>query len=189
MKHEILQKLAETMYSFKAYPTMKNFEAVAKALVQTHPCLRERGSSCGCAGWVNSLKFKMGNYRTKLRQMGRLDVKVNEGRCGATSTDGIPPHKNIKKAKKGEINFLPDYPEGMDDQTLEVIREALVNEMMKSNPNVSFLKKQMDMTFALRRKEVVQDKPPVVQILHRWPALFTETQVCMMLTRKVFFLC
>lgn len=47
------------------------------------------------------------------------------------STDGNPPHKNIKNAKKGEINFLPDYPEGMDNQNLKMICHGLVHEMKK----------------------------------------------------------
>lgn len=43
MKHDILEKLAEAIYEFKAYPTKEEFDAVAKALVQTHPCLKEPG--------------------------------------------------------------------------------------------------------------------------------------------------
>ncbi|XP_048011410.1 sterile alpha motif domain-containing protein 3-like [Megalobrama amblycephala] len=35
----------------------------------------------------------------------------------------------------------------------------------------------MDMTFALRRKEVVNEKPHISQMILRWPALFTESQV------------
>ena len=177
LKHEILQKLAETMYVFKAYPGKENYEAVAKALVQTHPCLKEKGS-CGWYGWKNSITFKMGNYRSKMRKLGRLDVSVNGGKRGRHSTGGDPPNKGIKKPRKGEINFLPDYPEGMEDQNLEGIRQILVNEMMKTKPNASLIKKEMDVTFALRRKEVVNDEPAISQIVERWPALFTESQVC-----------
>lgn len=64
--------------------------------------------------------------------------------------------------------------------------EVLVNEMMKRNPNMLIVKKEMDMTFGLRRKEVVQGKTPIAQICHRWPALFTDSQVCMTLTSKRF---
>lgn len=35
------------------------------------------------------------------------------------------------------------------------------------------------MTFALRRKEVVKDKPAITQIVQRRPALFSESQVSM----------
>lgn len=100
MKHGILEKLAEAMYSFKAYPTTEEIEAVSKALVGEHPCLKEPGSSSGYNGWKNSLKFKMGNYRTKMRQLGRLDVSVNGGKRGKQNADGDPSHKSIKKPKK-----------------------------------------------------------------------------------------
>lgn len=178
LKHDILEKLAETMYSFKAYPMKEDFETVAKALVEKHPCLKETGSLSGWDGWKNSLKFKMGNYRTEMRQLGRCDVTVNGGKRGRDNTNADPPNKDIKKPRKGEINFLPDYPEGMNDHNLEVAREVLVNEMMKTKPNGSLVKKEMDVTFALRRKEVVKDKPAISQVVHRWPALFTESQVC-----------
>lgn len=39
-------------------------------LINKHPCLKEQGSPDGCSSWKHSLKFKMGNYRTKLRKAG-----------------------------------------------------------------------------------------------------------------------
>ncbi|CAM4598821.1 unnamed protein product [Leuciscus chuanchicus] len=65
LKHDILERLAETIYALKAYPTNAEFEAVASALVRAHPCLKEQGSVSGWSGWKNSLKFKMGNYQKK----------------------------------------------------------------------------------------------------------------------------
>lgn len=141
MKHDILEKLAKTMCEFKAYPTKEEFEAVAKALVQSHPCLKEQGSCSGWEGWKNSLKFKMGNYRNKIHQLGRLEVTVNGGKRGRHTTDGNPPNKDIKKKKKGELNFLPGNPVfGMDDQNLEGVCQVLVNEMKKTKPNGSLVK-------------------------------------------------
>ncbi|KAJ8341231.1 hypothetical protein SKAU_G00335220 [Synaphobranchus kaupii] len=35
----------------------------------------------------------------------------------------------------------------------------------------------MDQTFSLRRKEIVEEQPPVKRMMERWPALFTESQV------------
>ncbi|KAK0144232.1 hypothetical protein N1851_017408 [Merluccius polli] len=184
LKHDILQTLAETMYTFKAYSQKEDCAVVAKALVQTHPCLKEKGSS-GWEGWKNSIYFKVGNHRNKLRKMGRLDVSVNGGKRGRHTTGGDPPSKDIKKPKKGEINFLPDYPEGMEDHNLEGARQVLVQEMMKTKPNASLVKKEMDVTFALRRQEVVKDKPAISQMVQRWPALFTESQVYCEFSRVV----
>ncbi|KAE8291545.1 hypothetical protein D5F01_LYC08899 [Larimichthys crocea] len=185
MKHDILEKLAETIYGYKAYPTKEEFEVVAKALVAEHPCLKEQGSSSGCQGWINSLKFKMGNYRTKMRQLGRPDVTVNGGKCGKNNGDGEPSRKNIKKPRKGEINYLPEFPEGMDVARLEAVREAMVNEMQKKNPNDSLIRKNMDITFALRREEVVKHEPDISLMVQRWPALFTESQVYLEFNRVV----
>ncbi|KAI5105026.1 hypothetical protein C0J45_4698 [Silurus meridionalis] len=112
-----------------------------------------------------------------MRQLGRLDVTVNGGKRGSDTTNGEPPKTQIKKPKKGEINFLPDFPEGMNDQNMEVAREVLVNEMMKTKPKESLVKKEMDVTFAFRRKEIVKEKPAISQLVYRWPALFTENQV------------
>ncbi|KAL6479421.1 hypothetical protein MHYP_G00128540 [Metynnis hypsauchen] len=36
----------------------------------------------------------------------------------------------------------------------------------------------MDLTFSLRRKEIVQLEPMVLEIQERWPALFLEEQIC-----------
>ena len=99
LKHEILERLAERMYTFRAYPDDAEYDEVASALVKKHPCLTERGSRNGWSGWKNSLKFKMGNYRTKRRKSGSHDVAVNGGKRGMNSPDGEPPRKNIKKAK------------------------------------------------------------------------------------------
>lgn len=59
LKHDILEKLAEVIYAFDAYPTKEDLAAVAQALVETHPCPKEAGSPSGCLGWKNSLKFRL----------------------------------------------------------------------------------------------------------------------------------
>lgn len=70
-KHDILDTLASLMHSFnKTYPSDKEVSAAAEALVTKHPCLKEPGSQTGFYGWKNSLKRKMGNYRTKLSRAG-----------------------------------------------------------------------------------------------------------------------
>lgn len=178
LKHEILERLAESMYSYTAYPNNAQFESVAAALISKHPCLQERGSTSRCSGWKNSLKYKMANYRTKRRRSGCLDVAVNAGKRGRHTTEGEPANKNIKKAKKGELNYLPNFPEGFDQSGLESARKHLVDEMQKRTPDGQLIKQKMDVTFALRRKEVVESKPTISKMVERWPALFTEDQVC-----------
>lgn len=178
MKHEILQKLAETMYSFKAYPKDEDFSDVASALIKKHPCLTEPGSVNGWNGWKNSLKFKMGNYRTKLRHAGCTDVALSGAKRASEGS-----LKSVRRPKRFEINFLPDFPQGEDDHTLEDKRKELVEEMKKRRPSVTLISQLMDSTFALRRKELVHSEPPVGETMKRWPALFTESQVSCSLFR------
>ncbi|KAI5105056.1 hypothetical protein C0J45_4728 [Silurus meridionalis] len=111
-----------------------------------------------------------------MRQLGRLDVTVNGGKRGSDTTNGDPPNTQIKESKKGEISCLPDFSEGMNDQNMEVAREVLVNKVMKTKPKESLLKKEIDVMFAFRRKEIVKEKPAISQLVYRWPALFTENQ-------------
>lgn len=112
------------MYSFKAYPSDSEIEQVALALVSRHPCLRELGCDTGCKGWKLSLKFKIGNYRQKLRNAGcsELDNKRDDG-------SRVPQ----KKPRRSEINFLPDNPVGLDDAALEHGRKQLELEVKKRN--------------------------------------------------------
>ncbi|KAL0149357.1 hypothetical protein M9458_055395, partial [Cirrhinus mrigala] len=184
MKHEILQKLAECMYSFKAYRTDEDFAEVATALISKHPCLREHGSSTGCGGWKNSLEFKMGNFRSKLHKAGCIDVTVNGERKGKYCPEGQPKTEHEKKTQRDETNYLPNFPLGKDKISLEKDRELLVEEMRKRAPNKTLVAHKMDQTFPLRRKEIVETEPPIRTMLERWSALFTEHEVFAEFTRR-----
>lgn len=173
MKHSILEKLAEAIYTFDAYPSEERIHSVALALISKHPCLKEPGSPDGCSGWKNSLKFKMGNYRTKLRKAGCIEVVINGGKQGAPEMAS----KGLKRPKRYEVNYLPDLPEGQNEDSLEAERKLLVEEMKKRNPSGTVIASKMDQTFPLRRREIVEAGPPVKTLKERWPALFTERQV------------
>ncbi|KAL7846002.1 hypothetical protein AOLI_G00241940 [Acnodon oligacanthus] len=70
VKADILEKLAETVYLYTAYPSSAQISDVAEALVEKYPCLREPGSFSGYYDWEQSIKYKMANYRTKFRGFG-----------------------------------------------------------------------------------------------------------------------
>lgn len=177
MKHVILETLAETMYKYTAYPTEEHCKEVASALIAKHPCLKEAGSPTGYCGWKNSIKFKMGNFRTKMRRSGMADVTVNGSKRARDFPEGAPSHSNIKRPKRSETNFLPNFPDGENADTLECIRRQLESEAKKRLPDSVNVKTMMDQTFSLRRKEIVEEQPPVKRMMERWPALFTESQV------------
>ncbi|KAF7705580.1 hypothetical protein HF521_020866, partial [Silurus meridionalis] len=115
LKHDILEALAGAMYTFKAYSRDEDFAQVAAALVKAHPCLTKPGSLTGAAGWKNSLKLKMANYRTKQRKCICSNVAVKRKR-GAT--DNVQK-KGIKKPRRFELNFLLNFPNGENEESQE----------------------------------------------------------------------
>ncbi|KAI7808603.1 hypothetical protein IRJ41_009231 [Triplophysa rosa] len=175
MQTEILDKLAEGVFAYKAYPDKEEIKSVAIALVEKHPCLKERGSAAGWYGWKLSLTWKMGNYRSKLRDAGCNELQVNSTKRG---TGGVQGQQNkVKKPKRSETNFLPDLPAGRDQKTLEHERELMCQEMKKRSPDMSFVDASMSSTYALRRQEIIYEEPPVSEMKKRWPALFCERQI------------
>lgn len=119
----------------------------------------------------------MGNYRAKLSRAGFQEVAVNSGKRSRNDPDKQSPHTNIKRPKK--VNFLPNFPRGVDAVSLEQLRLQIVDEVKKSEKNHILITKLMHTTFALRCKEIISDDLPVGEILNRWPALKLESQVRM----------
>ncbi|XP_043076864.1 uncharacterized protein LOC122326208 [Puntigrus tetrazona] len=61
---------------------------------------------------------------------------------------------------------------------MEQIRVSLLSEVKKKNNNEQTLRRLMDLSFALRRQEVVKESLLIVDFMSRWPALFHENEVC-----------
>lgn len=126
---DILQRLSESIFQYIAYPTNAQFSDVAVALIQRHLCLKEPGSFNGCYGWQKRLKYKMGNYRTKLRGLGCPELDVNSLRKKRPHEKA--PAKNVKRPKKAEVNYLPPHPQGETEESLERGRLELLHEVRK----------------------------------------------------------
>lgn len=62
-------------------------------------------------------------------------------------------------------------------ETLTQHKTTLNAEWSKVNPNKQLINEKMDVTFALRRKQIILEKPPLYQLQLEWPMLFTTTQV------------
>lgn len=175
VKPNILDKLADSIFVYTAYPSRAQREQVAEALVMKHPCLRDPVSSNGIYGWQNSLKYKVGNFRAKVKHLGLPELNVN---CRKRkSAAGGPPTKSLKRAKKSEVNYLPPHPQGETDETLEKERIELLYEYKKRD-NTKIINEKMAKTFSLRRNDVILNKPAVIDFKARWPALFELSQVC-----------
>ncbi len=161
------------MFCYTAYPNDAQRSAVAQALVEKHPCLKEPGSFNGIYGWQQSLKYKCGNYRTKRKALGSPELLINSMKY--KMGDDRKPAKNIKKPKKAEGNYLPQHPSGETDSSLENVRLDLIEASKKRD--VKSINDMMARTYSWRRMEVVAQSPDVAKLKVRWPALFEPFQV------------
>uniref|UniRef100_A0A3B4ESE8 Uncharacterized protein n=1 Tax=Pundamilia nyererei TaxID=303518 RepID=A0A3B4ESE8_9CICH len=174
VKTDILEKVAETIFTFTAYPSSAQVSYVAEALVKKYPCLKEPGSFSGYYGWQQSIKYKMANYHTKLR-----GFVVPELTCNAMkhkSPGDQKSAKKVKKPRKAEVNYLPPYPAGEDEDSQEEERIQLLTEVKKRDNN-KVIKEKMAKTFAHRRHEIVNLSPSIEDIKARLPALFEASHV------------
>ncbi|KAL1005692.1 hypothetical protein UPYG_G00062440 [Umbra pygmaea] len=174
VKSDILERLAEAMFSYTAYPNDAQRCAVAEALVAKHPCLKEPGSLNGHFGWQQSLMYKCGNYRTKRKALGSPELLINSFRN--KSNDERKAAKNVKKPKRAEVNYFPSHPHGETDDTLENLRVDLIAACQKKD-SVRSINDMMARTYSWRRQEVVAKSPGVAEFKERWPALFEPFQV------------
>uniref|UniRef100_A0A3Q2D2W4 PB1 domain-containing protein n=1 Tax=Cyprinodon variegatus TaxID=28743 RepID=A0A3Q2D2W4_CYPVA len=169
MKSDILNRLVEEIYRYRAYPEDAQFCVVAEALVKKHPCLKEPGSFNGCYGWKQRLKYKMGNYRTLLKSQGCPELSVNSLKSKASIS--VSPAAKIKKPRRAEANFYPSFPLGETQESMEKERIELLAAIKRRN-NDRVIAEKMARTFAYRRQEVVNEEPGIGDFKDRWPALF-----------------
>ncbi|XP_056248329.1 uncharacterized protein LOC130179403 [Seriola aureovittata] len=174
VKSDILERLAEAMFSYTAYPNDPQRAAVAQALIEKHPCLREPGSFNGCYGWQQSLKYKCANYRSKLKAHGNPELLINTMKH--KQEGDRKPAKNIKKPRKSEVNYLPPHPAGETDDSLETVRLELV-AVSRTKDNAFMINDMMSRTYSCRRREVVGQSMQVAEFKERWPALFDPLQI------------
>lgn len=95
-----MQKLPESIFKYTAYPTNLQILSVVEALIEKFPCLKEPGGFLGMYGWQQSLKYKIGNYRSKLKKQ-KLDfseLEVNS--LKRKQPNDRVPSKNVKKPKR-----------------------------------------------------------------------------------------
>uniref|UniRef100_A0A3B1IVH8 PB1 domain-containing protein n=1 Tax=Astyanax mexicanus TaxID=7994 RepID=A0A3B1IVH8_ASTMX len=173
---DILEKLAEAIFHYTAYPTGLQIQAVVESLINKYPCLKEPGTSfSGMYGWQQRLKYKMANYRSKMRKRvpyPELDINSLKRKSPGEKN----PAKNCKRPKRAEVNYLPPHPSGETSNSLEKERQELLNEVKRKN-NTKVIQDKMAKTFSYRRIEVVSGSPAADEFRERWPALFCEAEV------------
>lgn len=170
-----LKKMAETIYSFKPYPHVKELAIAAQALITAHPCLSMTAGGDGELGWKRHIGYKLGSCRNNLAKAGVAEVAINTGRY----TNNEHPHQNIKKARKAEVSYIINLLKDQTPATLETMREEIIHEVEKAERNQLVICKLMNTTYALRRQEIVGAllAPRVRDVVDRRPALLIESQV------------
>ena len=176
MISDILERLADKVYSYRSYPSDADLSEVAQALTQTHPCLKEPGSFNHSYGWKQRLKTKMYNYRTYLKSHSSSSDELTVNSVKRKSPTDAHPAKNIKKPRRAESNHYPSLPHGETPESMEQERIALLTEVKKRN-NGKTIRAKMAQTFAFRRQEIVNKKASLEDIIERWPALFEVQEV------------
>ncbi|XP_056441358.1 uncharacterized protein LOC130378678 [Gadus chalcogrammus] len=184
LKSHILERLSEEILKFKAYPTDYDLNEVAEALVKKHPCLREQGSFNGCYGWKISLKYKMANFRSKLRGLGCSEVTINS--LKNKNQDKRSAALNVKKPRRAEVNYCPQHPKGETTESLEKESVALLSENKKRN-NDFVVTLKMENTFSYRRQEILEGEPLVTDVKSRWPALFNAKEVLVLCVLRFYY--
>ncbi len=121
-----------------------------------------------------SLKYKLANYRRKLKRLGRPEVELNS--LTNKPADKCSTAYGVKKPRRAKVNHFPAYPSGESAETLEKIRETLLLEVRKRN-NQDSVAAMMEKTFAHRRQEVICDAPLIADLKIRWLALFCVHEV------------
>ncbi|KAL7853429.1 hypothetical protein AOLI_G00202730 [Acnodon oligacanthus] len=148
----ILEKLAEAIFCYTAYPTGIKVLNVVEALVDKFPCLKEPGSFNGMYGWLQRIKYKMSNYWTKLRgrQLACPELELNF----LKRKNNDEPHlKGIKRHKKAEtkggvagikirclLDSLGQQQEGRQDAVIRCLIHFLgesCEELIKDYQDIS----------------------------------------------------
>ncbi|MEQ2252171.1 hypothetical protein ILYODFUR_018959 [Ilyodon furcidens] len=127
-------------------------------------------------GWQQRLKYKMANYRSKMRRNVVPCPELDINSLKRKSPGEKNPAKNCKRPKRAEVNYLPPHPSGETSESLEMERQELLCEVKKKN-NTKVIQEKMAKTFSCRRLEVVSDSPAAADFQERWPALFCEAEI------------
>ncbi|KAI2646015.1 putative 149 kDa protein [Labeo rohita] len=77
LRSDILEGMAEEIFRYATYPTDSQLDQAAEALINAHPCLREKGTRTGHEGWKHYLTIKTANFHSKLSKTGHPKITVN----------------------------------------------------------------------------------------------------------------
>ncbi|XP_035223567.1 uncharacterized protein LOC118196249 isoform X2 [Stegodyphus dumicola] len=180
LKREILDILSKELSDYSLYPTDEMYANVTKKLIKNFPSLQDPIVGDGISCWKIALKYRMQEIRRKCKCN---ETSINSGKRSRSITLQLDLNANksplqnggIKKARRGEVNYAPDFPDGENESTLQQHQEQMNREWMKKDFNRIFINQKMEVTFSFRRQQIIS-RIKMSEIKEQWPALFTPDQ-------------
>ena len=135
IKSRVLTRLASDIYeNYNAYPTTDELQTVASTLISNYEGIKDHPGK-GYEGWLNRMIFKMGNYRSAVRNTGSLEMSIHSCKRSKYRPDLPGARRGMKKMKTGLTNSQPEYPEGEDVESMDKHKLDLQMEMAKASPD------------------------------------------------------
>ncbi|CAB4017012.1 Hypothetical predicted protein, partial [Paramuricea clavata] len=167
VRNEFLRDVCDSIRQQTLFPTKLERETVALKIVGEYPFIKDAiGSGIGSIEQAIAFRFK--NLRKN---------KPEHKEKSSSSTSDILT-KPAKRLKLAGPNALPDIPSGETEDTFKDHMKRLQKEMTKTKgKNQQLIKTLMDATFAMRRREIVQNAVSINDLLKRFPALTLTSEL------------
>ncbi|XP_035231913.1 uncharacterized protein LOC118203736 [Stegodyphus dumicola] len=183
--------LSKELSDYSLYPTDEMYADITKKLIKNFPSLQDPIVGDGISCWKIALKYRMQEIRRKCKCN---ETSINSGKRSRSITLQLDLNANksplqnggIKKARRGEVNYAPDFPDGENESTLQQHQEQMNREWMKKDFNRIFINQKMEVTFSFRRQQIIS-RIKMSEIKEQWPALFTPDQLTREMIRLIGF--
>ncbi|XP_065892420.1 uncharacterized protein [Dysidea avara] len=145
----VVRTLATVLCTYVQNPSMKDCEVVAKSLVATYPFLKQHHS------WKQFLYTKCQN------------INWSSPKDKSADRPRKKPKLDLYKHPYPAIRFAMDDDEESHTRHLNLIKA----ELAKSTPDMDRAKELMCRTFSRRRTWLLEEQPPIQEVLAKYPLL------------------
>ncbi|XP_052063836.1 uncharacterized protein LOC127703799 [Mytilus californianus] len=173
-----------TQYENGLYPSQELYDQIVDGLLRQYPYLIKISGvplQSVRVYWKEKLKYKWGNERKS------RDKHLPEVQARKRKKDTAPTPENISGGKVyltwSMANFLPAQPESEDDTAISLHCGWLKREFIKTDQNEALINLKMNLTFAARRKAVVEGTISAAELVDQYPFLKDRRQILMEFTR------
>ncbi|XP_065893394.1 sterile alpha motif domain-containing protein 3-like, partial [Dysidea avara] len=171
VRTEIITTIAWEIWQFTQYPTSEDYTTVCKMLVQTHPILKDTIGN-GYGSWKLQLRQKLKNMRRPSEASKGGGKRRSESDTSTQETDESISESLPSAKRKRTAPRLTPPPE---DEAITL--QDLENALQEENCDTGFVKKAMKSTYQARRAWLLQECPPVQEVLQKFPVLETKKYI------------